>query len=111
MPNRLRMLTADFLIKKMLIDWKRGERYFAAKLIDYDPVLNNGNWQWVSGFGTDSQPYFRTFSPQIQSKKFDTTGKYIKQWLPKLNIPDIHNPESTIKTYPIQYFIAKFRSI
>lgn len=111
MSNRLRMLCADFLIKKMLIDWKKGEKYFAKKLIDYDPILNNGNWQWVSGFGTDSQPYFRTFSPTIQSKKVDPNGTYIKKWLPKLknvNIDEIHNPSKTVKTYDIRVFISKF---
>ena len=78
----------------MLIDWREGEKYFSSKLIDYDPANNNGNWQWISGGGADSQPYFRIFNPYRQSKEYDPDCEYIKEWLPELNdVPpaDIHN--------------------
>lgn len=81
--NRARLIVSSFLVKVLLIDWKKGEKYFAQKLIDYDPASNNGNWQWVAGVGVDSQPYFRLFNPWIQSKKFDKDALYIKKWLPE----------------------------
>ena len=68
MHNRLRLVTANFLIKDLHVDWRVGEKYFAQHLIDYDPIVNNGNWQWCSGGGADSQPYFRIFNPQLQLK-------------------------------------------
>lgn len=94
MHNRVRMITASFLVKDLHINWMQGERYFASKLIDYDPCVNNGNWQWVSSTGCDSQPYFRIFNPWIQQKKFDPDCMYIKKWIPELrNISNevIHN--------------------
>jgi deoxyribodipyrimidine photo-lyase len=84
MHNRGRLIVASFLIKLLLVDWRIGEKYFAQNLIDYDPASNNGNWQWVSGSGADSQPYFRIFNPWRQSEKHDTTANYIKKWLPEL---------------------------
>ncbi|MFC1842949.1 cryptochrome/photolyase family protein [Candidatus Dependentiae bacterium] len=84
MHNRGRLITSNFLIKILLIDWKKGEQYFAQKLIDYDPSVNNGNWQWSSSTGADSQPYFRIFNPWLQSKKFDSACEYIKKWVPEL---------------------------
>lgn len=84
MHNRGRLIVASFLVKILLIDWREGERYFAQMLEDYDPLVNNGNWQWVSGSGADSQPYFRIFNTWLQSKKFDPNGDYIKKWLPQL---------------------------
>ena len=84
MHNRLRMVTASFLIKDLHIDWRRGERYFATQLVDYDPASNSGGWQWVAGTGTDASPYFRIFNPWIQIKNFDKDCKYIKQWIPEL---------------------------
>ncbi len=84
MHNRLRMLTACFLVKDLDIDWRWGERYFAQKLLDYDPCVNNGNWQWAASTGCDAQPYFRIFNPWLQQKKFDTECAYIYQWLPEL---------------------------
>lgn len=84
MHNRVRMVTASFLVKDLHIDWQMGERYFATKLVDYDPAVNNGNWQWVAGTGCDSQPYFRVFNPWLQQKKFDPECIYIKQWVPEL---------------------------
>jgi deoxyribodipyrimidine photolyase len=84
MHNRLRMVTASFLIKDLHIDWRMGEQYFATQLVDYDPASNNGGWQWVAGTGTDASPYFRIFNPWTQIKRFDKECKYIKKWIPEL---------------------------
>jgi deoxyribodipyrimidine photo-lyase len=84
MSNRMRMVTASFLIKDLYVDWRWGEKYFAQTLVDYDPAVNNGNWQWVAGTGCDAQPYFRIFNPWSQQKKFDPDCHYIKTWLPEL---------------------------
>lgn len=84
MHNRSRLITASFLIKTLLIDWQEGEKYFATKLVDYDPSSNNGNWQWVASTGADSQPYFRIFNPWSQSTTHDPDAKYIKKWVPEL---------------------------
>lgn len=91
MHNRGRLIVSNFLIKILLIDWRWGEKYFATKLIDYDPINNNGGWTWSSGSGADSQPYFRIFNPMLQSERFDKDAKFIKKWVPELtNIdPDI----------------------
>jgi deoxyribodipyrimidine photo-lyase len=83
MHNRVRMITASFLCKHLLIDWKWGEAYFAEKLLDYDMALNVGNWQWVAGTGCDSAPYFRVFNPSEQLKKFDKDFTYVKKWVPE----------------------------
>lgn len=82
MHNRGRMIVASFLTKHLLIDWRKGEQYFASKLVDYDCHSNNGGWQWSSGSGTDAQPYFRIFNPWTQAKKFDPNCVYIIKWLP-----------------------------
>jgi deoxyribodipyrimidine photo-lyase len=84
MHNRVRMIVASFLVKDLLIDWKWGERYFAKQLLDYDPAVNNGSWQWASSTGTDAQPYFRIFNPWRQQKKYDPNCDYIKKWIPEL---------------------------
>ncbi len=84
MHNRVRMITASFLCKHLLIDWRWGEAYFAQKLLDYDLAANNGNWQWAAGCGCDAAPYFRVFSPQRQTEKFDPKLKYIRTWVPEL---------------------------
>jgi deoxyribodipyrimidine photo-lyase len=84
MHNRVRMITASFLIKDLHIDWRWGEKYFAQQLVDYDPAVNNGNWQWVASTGADAQPYFRIFNPWLQQKKYDTDCTYIKKWIPEL---------------------------
>jgi deoxyribodipyrimidine photo-lyase len=84
MHNRARLIVASFLVKTLLISWEHGEKYFAKMLTDYDPASNNGNWQWISGSGADSQPYFRIFSPREQNKNFDPDCEYIKQWIPEL---------------------------
>ena len=81
MHNRVRMITASFLVKHLLIDWRWGERYFASKLLDYDLSANNGNWQWAAGTGCDSAPYFRIFNPQEQLRKFDKKFIYVKRWV------------------------------
>jgi deoxyribodipyrimidine photo-lyase len=83
MHNRVRMLTASFLSKHLLIDWRWGEHYFARKLLDYEMASNVGGWQWAAGSGTDAAPYFRIFSPDAQLKKFDPEFKYIKKWVPE----------------------------
>jgi deoxyribodipyrimidine photo-lyase len=82
MHNRLRMIVAGFLTKNLLIDWRWGEAYFARKLLDYELASNNGGWQWAAGCGTDAAPYFRVFKPDIQQRKFDPQGTYLKRWLP-----------------------------
>ena len=83
MHNRVRMVTASFLTKHLLIDWRWGETYFAEKLLDYELASNNGNWQWAAGTGCDAAPYFRIFNPETQLKKFDPDGKYILKWVPE----------------------------
>lgn len=84
MHNRLRMVSASFLCKDLGIDWRRGERYFAEKLNDYDLAANNGGWQWASSSGCDAQPWFRIFNPVTQSEKFDAQGRFIQRYLPQL---------------------------
>jgi len=84
MHNRLRMVTASFLTKDLGIDWRRGERYFAANLLDYDLAANNGGWQWSASTGCDAQPWFRIFNPVLQSRRFDPDGAYIRRWVPEL---------------------------
>ena len=84
MHNRVRMIAASLLIKDLHIDWRWGEKYFAQTLVDYDPAVNNGNWQWVASTGCDAQPYFRIFNPWSQQKKFDPDCIYIKRWIPEL---------------------------
>lgn len=95
MHNRLRMIVASFLVKDLLIDWRRGEAYFAAKLMDFDLAANNGGWQWAASTGCDAQPYFRIFNPVTQSEKFDAEGRFIRHYLPELAALDnkaIHAP-------------------
>ena len=83
MHNRIRMVTASFLAKHLLIDWRWGEAYFAAKLLDHDLAANNGGWQWAAGSGCDAAPYFRVFNPTLQAQKFDPDGAYIRHWVPE----------------------------
>lgn len=83
MHNRVRMITASFLTKHLLVDWRWGEAYFAKKLLDFDLASNNGGWQWASSSGCDAAPYFRVFSPELQTLKFDPQFKYIKKWVPE----------------------------
>jgi deoxyribodipyrimidine photo-lyase len=92
MHNRVRMITAGFLCKHLLIDWRWGEAYFAEKLLDYELSSNNGNWQWAAGTGCDAAPYFRVFNPIVQREKFDKDYVYVKKWVPELNTPDYPEP-------------------
>jgi deoxyribodipyrimidine photo-lyase len=95
MHNRLRMVTASFLAKDLLVDWRRGERHFAAHLNDFDLAANNGGWQWAASTGCDAQPWFRIFNPVAQSMKFDPGGRFIRRYLPELaRVPDafVHAP-------------------
>lgn len=82
MHNRVRMVVASFLTKHLLIDWRWGEAWFAAKLLDFELSSNNGGWQWASGSGCDAAPYFRVFNPRLQQERFDPQLKYVKHWLP-----------------------------
>ena len=92
MHNRVRMIAASFLIKDLLIDWKKGEHYFAQKLLDFDLASNNGNWQWVAGTGCDGAPFFRIFNPYTQADTFDAHKRYIKKWIPELDTKDYPEP-------------------
>jgi deoxyribodipyrimidine photo-lyase len=91
MHNRLRMVTASFLVKDLHVDWRWGERYFAQNLNDFDLAANNGGWQWAASTGCDAQPYFRIFNPVTQSQRFDPDGRFIRLYLPELaRVPDRH---------------------
>jgi len=92
MHNRVRMITASFLTKHLLIDWRWGEAYFARKLLDFELASNNGGWQWAAGTGTDAQPYFRVFNPTSQTEKFDKGMRYIKKWVPEIGTKDYPEP-------------------
>ncbi len=105
MHNRSRLITSNVLIKILNCDWKWGEKYFATKLIDYDPSVNNGNWQWSSGSGADSQPFFRIFSVKRQTENFDKDCEYIKRWVPELK--DV--PAKDIINWDIAY--VKYKDV
>ncbi len=95
MHNRVRMIAASFLIKDLLIDWRRGERWFRDTLVDADPASNAASWQWVAGSGADASPFFRVFNPALQGEKFDPEGHYVKQFVPELADLDaryVHRP-------------------
>lgn len=95
MHNRARMITASFLTKDLLIDWREGEAHFLRHLVDGDIAANNGGWQWCAGSGTDAQPYFRIFNPVTQAGNFDPDGEYVRRWVPELaalQTPAIHAP-------------------
>ncbi len=120
MHNRARMLTASFLVKNLLIDWRWGEAWFNESLLDADLAANNGGWQWTAGVGTDAAPYFRIFNPLLQSRKFDPDGKYIRSWVPELSgLPasSIHAPweqDTVIGGYPapiINHATARDRTL
>lgn len=107
MHNRVRMIVASFLIKDLHINWQWGEKYFAQMLTDYDPAVNNGNWQWVAGTGCDASPWFRVFNPWLQQEKFDAECLYIKKWVPELadlDAKDIHDEGGSARVasgYPL----------
>ena len=89
--NRVRMVVASFLVKDLLVDWRRGETVFMQGLVDGDPANNNGGWQWIAGTGTDAAPYFRVLNPVLQSRRFDPDGVYIRRYVPELrDVPDAH---------------------
>jgi deoxyribodipyrimidine photo-lyase len=91
MHNRARMVTASFLARHLLIDWREGERHFMAHLLDGQLAQNDGNWQWVAGTGVDAQPPFRIFSPVRQGERFDPDGAFVRRWIPELErVPDPH---------------------
>ncbi len=92
MHNRVRMVVASFLTKHLLIDWRKGEAYFAEKLLDFDLASNNGGWQWAAGCGTDAAPYFRIFNPSSQLQKFDRELEYVMKWVPEFGSPDYPQP-------------------
>lgn len=110
MHNRLRMITASFLSKHLLLDWRLGERYFERHLADADPAQNNGGWQWAASTGTDAVPYFRIFNPVAQSRQFDPEGTFIKRMLPELQgIPpsQIHEPRNPV----VEHAAARQRAL
>lgn len=92
MHNRVRMITASFLAKHLLTDWRWGEAYFAVKLLDYELSSNNGNWQWAAGTGCDAAPYFRIFNPEAQTRKYDPQMHYIRRWVPEHDSPSYPEP-------------------
>jgi deoxyribodipyrimidine photo-lyase len=95
MHNRVRMIAASFLIKDLMIDWRRGETWFRDTLVDADPASNAASWQWVAGCGADASPFFRIFNPILQGEKFDRDGDYIREFVPELaNLENkyIHKP-------------------
>jgi deoxyribodipyrimidine photo-lyase len=114
MHNRCRMIVASFLTKHLMLDWRRGERYFMLNLVDGDCASNGGGWGFSSSTGVDPQPYFRIFNPLLQSEKFDSTGEYIRKWVPELKGVKgnaIHDPwhrGASPKGYPKQIVEHKF---
>ena len=95
MHNRVRMVTASFLTKHLLVDWRIGEAWFWDTLVDADAAVNAVSWQWVAGSGADAQPYFRIFNPILQGEKFDPAGTYIRRFVPEVaGLPDryVHKP-------------------
>jgi deoxyribodipyrimidine photo-lyase len=115
MHNRLRMVVSSYLVKNLLVDWKKGERYFASKLVDYEASSNIGSWQWAASTGADSVPYFRIFNPYLQSKKFDKDAIFIKSVLSELKDVDtkqIHSENGVQSNifldYPVQIVSIDF---
>ena len=107
MHNRVRMVVASFLVKDLHIDWRKGEAFFARHLTDYDPAVNNGNWQWAASTGCDAQPYFRVFNPWLQQQRYDPDCRYIRRWVPELGeltpreVHALHTPSLTrLVDYP-----------
>jgi deoxyribodipyrimidine photo-lyase len=91
MHNRVRMIAGSFLVKHLLTSWRDGERWFWDTLVDADLASNSASWQWVTGCGIDSQPFFRVFNPVLQGRKFDPGGAYVRRWVPELaRLPDAH---------------------
>jgi deoxyribodipyrimidine photo-lyase len=107
MHNRVRMIAASFLTKDLMIDWRLGERWFWDTLVDADPASNAAGWQWVTGSGADAAPYFRVFNPVLQGEKFDSTGDYVRRWVPELaSLPSeiIHRPWTASQKLPTEIY-------
>ena len=102
MHNRVRMVVASFLIKHLLVDWRKGEEWFWDTLVDADPAANAASWQWVAGSGADAAPYFRIFNPVLQSERFDSQGFYIKKWLPELSSLSAKQVHAPWKVSPLE---------
>lgn len=105
------MIVGSFLTKILFVDWRLGEQWFAQNLLDYDPILNNSNWQWVAGCGVDVQPYIRIFNPTTQGLKHDPEGDFVRKWLPelrKLTVKEIYKekPGDAIVDYKKRRAIA-----
>lgn len=110
MHNRVRMITASFLVKHLLIDWRWGEAYFAKKLLDFDLAANNGGWQWAASSGCDAVPYFRIFNPSEQTRRFDNSFHYIRKWVPEFE--DFHYPKPIVEhTFARNRAIETFKTI
>lgn len=113
MHNRVRMIVASFLVKNLHIDWRWGEKYFAKKLVDYDPAVNNGNWQWAASTGADAVPYFRIFSPLSQQERFDKDFDYVSEWISELRGFDnktlygLYKKPQALGKYPAMIIDAK----
>lgn len=106
MHNRVRMIVASFLVKDLHIDWRRGARVFMQRLVDGDLASNQHGWQWTAGTGTDAAPYFRVFNPELQGRRFDPEGNYVRRWVPELrDIPGtaVHTPEKAPGGRPAAY--------
>lgn len=106
MHNRARLITSNFLNRLLGMDWRLGEKYFAQQLVDYDPAVNNGNWQWIASVGVDTSPFYqRVFNPWLQSKKYDPDAIYIKKWIPSLSkIPasELHSWDEHYQNYELK---------
>lgn len=117
--NRARMIAASFLVKHLLVDWRDGDRWFMCQLLDGDPALNGGNWQWVASVGADALPAFRIFNPVTQGRRFDPTGTYVRRWVPELASAgpiDVHAPWETggVAAYPppiVEHAAARRRAL
>jgi deoxyribodipyrimidine photo-lyase len=109
MHNRVRMVAAGFLCKHLLIDWRRGEAFFAQKLLDYELSSNNGNWQWAAGTGCDAVPYFRVFNPGLQLEKFDHKREYVRKWIPEIDGKDYPGP-MVDHSFASQRAVSAYRS-
>jgi deoxyribodipyrimidine photo-lyase len=109
MHNRVRMITATFLAKHLLIDWRRGERFFMHQLVDGDFPSNNGGWQWAASTGTDAAPYFRIFNPDRQAERFDPEATYIRRWVPEYDGPGSMKPIVDLKAARVRA-IETFKS-
>jgi deoxyribodipyrimidine photo-lyase len=103
LPNRVRMVAASFLVKNLLVDWRKGREWFSDNLVDHDPASNAASWQWIAGYGADASPWFRIFNPVLQGEKFDPDGRYVKAFVPELaglSPRYVHRPWTAPSTLP-----------